>query len=292
MDLHTEDIKSLPIWVQLPELDIKFWGNESLSKKGSCLGIPLKTDKYTKDRTMLNYARLLIDISLDNPFPNYIKFFNEDDVLIRQNVTYEWKPIKCSHCKMFGHEEASCRKEIGLRTEWRPKQKDTQGGNMSELHSSDKEKAARQPLQSESQAIRELINPFQVLDMAEIGMIGLLETKIKMENDSKIAARAFPGWNWDNNSTPNIKGRIWIACHPRPYEVQVLEKSDQILHCHMVQLNTHKKFFLTFVYGMNHNHQRTFMWEDLLNLSQQMIHGAYLVISMQSFTKRTEEEGM
>ena len=94
--------------------------------------IPLKTDKYTKDRTMIKYARLLINISLEGPFPNNIEFFNEDEVLLRQKVICEWKPIKYSHCKMFGHEEVSCKKKKGLRTEWRPIQKDAQGGNISE----------------------------------------------------------------------------------------------------------------------------------------------------------------
>jgi len=70
--------------VQLPELDIKFWGSGSPSKTGSSLGILLKTDKYAKERTMIKYARILIDISLEGPFPDYIKFFNEEEVLIRQ----------------------------------------------------------------------------------------------------------------------------------------------------------------------------------------------------------------
>ncbi|KAJ8449649.1 hypothetical protein Cgig2_005671 [Carnegiea gigantea] len=37
MDLQTETIRSLPIWIQLPALDIKYWGMESLSKIGSIL---------------------------------------------------------------------------------------------------------------------------------------------------------------------------------------------------------------------------------------------------------------
>jgi len=107
----------------LPELDIKFWGNESLSKIGSILGIPLKTDRYTKDKVMIKYARMLIDMSLDGQFPHYIEFFIEEDVLIRQQVHYEWKPIKCTHCKMFGHEEIHCKKKGSTRTEWRSVQK-------------------------------------------------------------------------------------------------------------------------------------------------------------------------
>ncbi|KAJ8421325.1 hypothetical protein Cgig2_020387 [Carnegiea gigantea] len=83
MDLHNENLKSLPIWVQLSKLDIRFWGSGSISKLGSSLGIPLKTDKYTKERTMLKYTRLVIDIPLDGPFPDYIDFFHEEEVLIR-----------------------------------------------------------------------------------------------------------------------------------------------------------------------------------------------------------------
>ena len=59
------------------------------------------------------------------------------------------------------------------------------------------------------------------LHINKVSLIGLMETKIKMENDNKIAARAFPGWKWENNSTPHIKGRLRIAWQPRLYEVQV-----------------------------------------------------------------------
>jgi len=70
-------------------LDIKFWGNESLSKIGSILGIPLKTDRYTGERMLIKYAHLLIDMPLDGQFPDYIEFFNEEGILIRQQVHYE-----------------------------------------------------------------------------------------------------------------------------------------------------------------------------------------------------------
>ncbi|KAJ8427211.1 hypothetical protein Cgig2_015423 [Carnegiea gigantea] len=119
MDLHTESIKSLPLWVQFSDLDIKYWGLESLSKLGSLLGILLKTDMYTKEKSMLRYARLLIEVPMEGPFPEYIEFFNEYGTLIRQQVIFEWKPSKCDHCGMFGHLEDACRKKQP-RKEWRP----------------------------------------------------------------------------------------------------------------------------------------------------------------------------
>jgi len=34
-------------------------------------------------------------------------------------VIYEWLPIKCSFCKMFGHSLEACRKKDTQRQEWR-----------------------------------------------------------------------------------------------------------------------------------------------------------------------------
>jgi len=101
------------------DLDIKYLGLESLSKIGSTLGISIKTDKYTKEKTMLRYARLLIEIQLEDVFREYIEFINDRSVLVRQKVEYEWKPTKCCHCKMFGHVKEECSKKTQVRKEWR-----------------------------------------------------------------------------------------------------------------------------------------------------------------------------
>jgi len=92
---------------------------ERLSKIGSILGIPLKADKFTKDKQVIRYAILLVEMQIDGPFPEHIEFFNEEGVLTRQQVTYEWIPSKCTHCAMLGHTEEVCKKKGVVRTEWR-----------------------------------------------------------------------------------------------------------------------------------------------------------------------------
>jgi len=103
VEININAIASLLIWIQLLELAIKYWGMQSLSNIESVLDIPLKTNKYTKEKSMLKNARLLVKISLKGHFPKYIEFANERNVIIRQKVMYEWIPIKCSHCRMFDH---------------------------------------------------------------------------------------------------------------------------------------------------------------------------------------------
>lgn len=62
---------------------------DSLSKIGSTLGIPIKTNRYTMEKRMLKYVRLLINIQLDAVFPDYIDFVNDQEVIVRLPVTYE-----------------------------------------------------------------------------------------------------------------------------------------------------------------------------------------------------------
>ncbi|KAJ8425851.1 hypothetical protein Cgig2_001537 [Carnegiea gigantea] len=97
----------------------EYWGLVSLSKLGSMLGIPIKIDKYTKDKSFLKYARLLIESQLEDNFPEYIEFVNEHNVVVWQRVEYEWKPTKCDFCKMHGHTREDYRKKPQPRTKRR-----------------------------------------------------------------------------------------------------------------------------------------------------------------------------
>ncbi|KAJ8439959.1 hypothetical protein Cgig2_013586 [Carnegiea gigantea] len=100
--------------VQLPELNIKYRGIDSLRKIGSLVGLPIKTDKKTRERSMLSYARLLVEMDLKGAFPKNVDFVNKKGL-----VRYEWKLVKCSHCGLFGHEVNECRKKNYVRQEWR-----------------------------------------------------------------------------------------------------------------------------------------------------------------------------
>ena len=51
-----------------------------MSKIGSILVYPLKIDKHTKGKSMLKYARLMVEMSLEGQFPEYIEFANEKGI--------------------------------------------------------------------------------------------------------------------------------------------------------------------------------------------------------------------
>ena len=91
----------------------------SLSKIRSTICIPIKTDKYPRDKEYIYYARMLIEVPLEGPFPKIIEFINDYGLVVKQRVHFEWKPTKCNHCLRFGHEGKDFRKKQGAIKEWR-----------------------------------------------------------------------------------------------------------------------------------------------------------------------------
>ncbi|KAJ8425192.1 hypothetical protein Cgig2_004314 [Carnegiea gigantea] len=89
----------------------------SLNKLDSMLHIPIKADKFTKEKTALQYARMLIEMKINRHFPDQINFINDWDMVVRQEIKYEWQPVKCNHSQMVGHEEEVCRRKNSVRQE-------------------------------------------------------------------------------------------------------------------------------------------------------------------------------
>ena len=100
----------------------------------------------------------------------------------------------------------------------------------------------------------------------KVGLIGLLETKVKIPKVNIIANVLFPRWNWHHNFHKNPKGSIWLAWNPAVYHVDILFTTDQLIHGRVRQLHTNNSFIISVVYGMNTITQRQQLWEDISDL--------------------------
>ncbi|KAJ8428605.1 hypothetical protein Cgig2_025265 [Carnegiea gigantea] len=200
---------------------------------------------------------------LKGPFPEHIDFINDWDVVVRQQVRYEWKASQCGHCKMMGHEEAQCRKKAKTRQKWRPVQREErlqeaeqqlEGQNHQNLQtqqdppneieqegfitprrfvqssSTGRQLSGQVPIQNNFQVLmdeastemryesrappmdsiivwnirglnslnkQEDIKIF--LEKHKIGLVALLETKVKNKNVTAIGERLFGRWRWYTN---------------------------------------------------------------------------------------------
>ncbi|CAK8560653.1 unnamed protein product [Lathyrus sativus] len=112
-------LRTLPIWVKLPQLPLHLWGAKSLSKIGSVIGKPLVTVECTANKLRVSYARILIEVDITQPLIDEITIRNVAGDIIMQPVQYEWRPKFCETCQKLGH---NC-EDRGKTQKWIPKPK-------------------------------------------------------------------------------------------------------------------------------------------------------------------------
>ncbi|XP_062110392.1 uncharacterized protein LOC133822162 [Humulus lupulus] len=104
-------IRSTPLWIRLHDLGLQYWGSKCISALVSTIGKPLLVDKFTRERSRVQFARVLVEMEITNNPPRSFQFINEHGQIVEQGIEYEWVPTKCKSCSGFGHSMADCRKE-------------------------------------------------------------------------------------------------------------------------------------------------------------------------------------
>ncbi|XP_062075411.1 uncharacterized protein LOC133779469 [Humulus lupulus] len=109
-DVETiRSVKYVPVWIRLPGLGLQYWGVNCLSALVSTIGTPIMVDKVTKARTMIKFARDLVDMEIAEHIPMHIHYLNERGQILEQAIEYEWLPTKCTVCKKLGHTTTVCK---------------------------------------------------------------------------------------------------------------------------------------------------------------------------------------
>ncbi|KAM6562899.1 hypothetical protein CsatB_022897 [Cannabis sativa] len=169
LNLKKEDIRIVPIWIQLEDLELKYWGQKSLFKIVGQLGKPIMEDAITKERDKLTFPRVLIEVSMQQEFPDLIYFDNEHGNEVSVAVKYEWKPIVCKHCQGMGHASEDCRRKEGKRQEWvvKDKSKTSEMGAKLQKHNGDFQPVTKgwKPKNKEAVPDTHLSNTFKALEL-------------------------------------------------------------------------------------------------------------------------------
>lgn len=83
-----------------------------MTKIVGIVGKLLKADRATTWKERMTFARVLVEVTLDQPYPQSIMFENEIGKIVEQRVHYEWKPTLCKECNNYRHEMVECRKHV------------------------------------------------------------------------------------------------------------------------------------------------------------------------------------
>lgn len=83
----------------------------------------------------------------------------------------------------------------------------------------------------------------------EIGLIGMLETKIKSEKINQVANKLFGGWGSITNLREHYNGRIWLAWRQECFNIILRSMTNQIVICVVTHNRLQIIFMMTIVYA-------------------------------------------
>ncbi|XP_062086176.1 uncharacterized protein LOC133792286 [Humulus lupulus] len=260
-------VRSVPLWIRLPNLGLQYWGKNCLSALVSTIGKPIMVDKFTKDRSMIKFAKVLVEMDITDDPPFLIHFVNERGQLQEQFVEYEWLPIKCSTCKGYGHNAAKCKKSETKA--WVSKSKPDQ--NLLLVLRLLRQHLVRHLSLKRSWNVRGLNKRdkqhaiLRLLKVNKVGICALLKNKLKGDKVQDMMSKVMVGWDCFNN--PATEGRILVLWQRSFVSVQVLLVHQQFVHCLVRFSGLQQDLVVTFVYGFSLLAERLEMWRGLSSLS-------------------------
>ncbi|XP_022040053.1 uncharacterized protein LOC110942586 [Helianthus annuus] len=115
-----KDISSIPVWVKMHDIPLAAFTEDGLSLVASKIGVPKKLDSYTATTCTeswgrSNFARALIEVNAAMDLKRNVTIavpglngnsYSKVDI----RVEYDWEPVRCSACCIFGHHDATCPK--------------------------------------------------------------------------------------------------------------------------------------------------------------------------------------
>ncbi|KAK1277773.1 hypothetical protein QJS04_geneDACA022161 [Acorus gramineus] len=106
--MEQERLSSIPLWVRLPNLPLHLWEEDSLSRIGSTIGVPLYANSATLRCTRASYARICVEVQASKILPGSVLVEVSPGHRETFKIDYDWKSIACHFCQTFGHDEACC----------------------------------------------------------------------------------------------------------------------------------------------------------------------------------------
>ena len=97
------NLSAVAVWIRLPELPIEYYEVSVLKDIGKAIGPVLRIDTHTVSESRGKFARLCVQVNLDEPLVNLIRVGG-----IRQKVQYEGLGFLCFSCGRVGHQAVGC----------------------------------------------------------------------------------------------------------------------------------------------------------------------------------------
>ncbi|XP_062119142.1 uncharacterized protein LOC133832877 [Humulus lupulus] len=219
-------VKSVPVWIRLPDLGLQYWGLKSLSALVSTIGKPMMMDKVTKDKSMVKFVRVLVDEAVWKP---------------KQKVTSTDKgeprgsfdlcdPVNEARSKDSHQLVAGKDAQKAGRGEQLAVKGDLKAGKTTQTVAVKEASCSMTGQENQIEASKKSV---------------FLETKLKSNKVEEMMKNVFFGWNW--YSSLAVEGRILLVWKDDIVNVNVTQEMDQLINCEVKIKGVFQKVCLSFV---------------------------------------------
>ncbi|XP_062080589.1 uncharacterized protein LOC133785357 [Humulus lupulus] len=115
----------------------------------------------------------------------------------------------------------------------------------------------------------------QFIASQRVGLVGLLETRVKAQKLGALYLNLFVGWCFTSNNAWHSGGRIVVSWNPLSFHINIIKCTSQMIHLGVTTVDHKNFFFVTYVYAFNDEEGRRWLWKDLQDLN---IKGPWIVM--------------
>jgi hypothetical protein len=95
------------VWIRFPSLGMEYYDESLLLALASAIGSPVKVDMHTLDASRGKFARVCVEINLDEAVVGKVWFRN-----FWYHVEYEGLHLLCKSCGVYGHVARNCTNKV------------------------------------------------------------------------------------------------------------------------------------------------------------------------------------
>ena len=109
-----EEPTIVPTWVKLFDIPSELAHVAGIGFIASHFGKPFLTDAISARQGRLDYARICVEFHAAAEIRRKVHFFKASGEPYDVTAEYEWLPLRCGRCKVFGHSSGFCSAQQAL----------------------------------------------------------------------------------------------------------------------------------------------------------------------------------
>nr|GEU62973.1 hypothetical protein [Tanacetum cinerariifolium] len=261
----------IPIWIRLFNIPLEAWSVRRISALASRLGRLIKMDQVTAKMCKagverIGYARVLIEINVEDEFVDKIKINYVDEMRKRCDVKPKPKPaVNNSRITNDGNLNGNANQEgfveVRNRKNFNTNKKMWNNANRA-MEKKDKENREEEDVyEIDDQATKSFIADEVMgigcgigVDSVEekVQICAILEIHLKSKSIGKACEYVFGKWRWVFNVVHSPTScRIVVVWNADEVDVMVVQSCSQTILCLVEVIQTKIKLFVSFVYASN-----------------------------------------